>query len=300
MLMENAFAEGGWGRRWVVALLMAGLLGCHGGDDRTELVIARVNDNEITALQLNRLLRNATPDVSARVPTRAALDSLIDQDLLYQEALKNDLDKDPEVVEALAAARRQILADIYAERTIYPRTSVSEAEEAEYYRQHPSLFTARKIYQIETFQLEGAVPSATLRVELSRAHTAEEVARLLQQNNIAFERQSSERAAEQLPMEMLEQFARASAGDIIIVPHGDERTVLMQITQTIDKPLTLEQARPYIHQFLVSDRNRAAMQARMKELRAKSRVEYLGGFATNADEEDSGDSMDGKATSSAR
>lgn len=272
-------------RAWIIyPLLLAALGGC--GEDKTELVVARVNDNEITALDLNRLLRTAPPDPSAPTRTRAALDSLIDQDLLQQEALKNDLDRDPEVIQALAAARRQILADIYAERTIYPRTTVSAADEAEYYRLHPSLFTARKIYQIEIFNLEDGAPNEALRAELNRAHNAEDVSRILQQHNVPFERQSAERAAEQLPLEMLERFAGAQIGDIIIAPHTGDRAVLMQITQTVDKPLTLEQARPYIHQFLVTSRNHAAMQARMKELRARAKVVYLGGFApvTEAEE----------------
>jgi len=269
-------------RRRGVALLAAaliGLTGCGHSGDKNGQVVATVDDNEITVLQLNRLLRQAGADPSEKKPVRMALDSLIDQDLLLQEALKGKMDRDPEVVQALDAARRQILADTYAERMIYPQTPIGESEEEDYYKNHPHLFSERKVYQVETFNLEGPAPDAELRSELDNAHNADEVERVLKHRNAKFERQSVVRAAEQIPLEMLEQFASASRGDIIVAPDTEGRTVLMQINETLGRPLSMEQARPYIHQFLVAGRNRDAMQARVKELRAKAKVVYLGAFA---------------------
>lgn len=281
MPTEKTYAR--WGSAALLAAALIGLGGCHHGEDDKPAgqVVAKVNDDEITVSQLNRLLRETGADPSAAAPVRLALDSLIDQDLILQEALKSRMDRDPEVVQALDSARRRILADVYAERMIYPQTPITEAEEEEYYRKNPHLFTARKVYQVEMFSLNDSVADKDLRAELDQAHTAADVARILKQRNIAFEQQSVVRAAEQIPLEMLERFAAANPGDIIVAPRSDTHTVLMQIVETADKPLTFDQARPYIHQFLLTTRNRQALQERVKALREKSKVVYLGNFATD-------------------
>jgi EpsD family peptidyl-prolyl cis-trans isomerase len=265
----------------VFAIAAAGC-GNNSGSKPATQVVAKVNEEEITVSQLNRLLREAGADPSQKSSVRFALDSLIDQDLLLQEALKSKMDRDPEVVLALEGARRQILSDIYAERMIYPQTPITAAEEQAYYDQHPDLFAKRKVYQMEIFNIERKFVDDDLKAALDGAQTPEDVQRVLKKQSIDFNQKTAVRAAEQMPMDMLDDFASASSGDIIIVAPDETNAALMQLTEAVEKPLTLEQAKPYINQFLISSRNRVAMQERVKELRGKATITYEGSFAETA------------------
>jgi EpsD family peptidyl-prolyl cis-trans isomerase len=259
--------------------LVVGMTACGGGGKHGTQVVAKVDDSEITVLQLNRLLHEAGADPSAEASVRLALDSLIDQDLLLQQAKKIKIDRDPDVVQAIEAARRQIIADAYARRMIYPQTPVTAEEEETYYNAHPDLFAKRKVYELEVFIVASEQVDDALKKALDGAATPAAVAELLKQRDIKYEQQSSVKAAEQVPLELLAQFAAAKPGDSFIVRPDATHATLMQLKDAVEKPLTLEQAKPYIYQFLVSSRNRVAMNDRVKDLRAKAHIEYLGKFA---------------------
>jgi peptidyl-prolyl cis-trans isomerase C len=268
-------------RASLLAVLIAAVAACSqgGSGKHASQVVAKVNDNEVTVSQLNRLLREAGADPGQSASVRYALDSLVDQDLLVQEAIKNKIDRDPDVVQALESSRRQILADAYAERMVYAQTPVDPAEEKTYYEQNPNLFAKRRIYQMDIFNVESKHVDAALKNELDKARNTDEVKQILNKHNIDFTQQSAVRAAEQIPLEMLGEFANATAGDIIIIAPDSTHSALMQIAQSVEKPLTLEQAKPYIHQYLISSRNRIAMQERVKDLRGKAKIVYQGSFA---------------------
>src|SRR5204863_8606978 len=98
-----------------VTVLSLSLVACHRvGGDSTQ-VAARVNDTEISLAQLQHVLQRQ-PRVSperAEAQTRSVLDGIVDQELAAQAARKSGLDRDPRVVQALEAAKRELLARAY-------------------------------------------------------------------------------------------------------------------------------------------------------------------------------------------
>jgi peptidyl-prolyl cis-trans isomerase C len=119
--------------------------GCARHAQTKSQVVAKVNDKEITISQLDQALDSMNPDTLTPEVTRRAIDSLVNEELLVQQALKNKLDRDPATVAALERARRQILAQAYAERMVYPRSPLALAEEEKYYQDHPGLFENRRV-----------------------------------------------------------------------------------------------------------------------------------------------------------
>src|SRR5712691_12516259 len=81
-------------------------------------IVARVNGDEISVHQINSAMArsNDIPAEEAKQAAAQMLEKIIDQELLVQKALKDKLDRDPQVMQAIEGAKRQILARAYIER----------------------------------------------------------------------------------------------------------------------------------------------------------------------------------------
>src|SRR2546422_5284472 len=99
---------------WVYLLAGAAVLAACGKDDDKKAasqVAATVNSQEITVHQVNNVLaRNPsiTPEAAPRAK-REIVERLIDQELARQQALEKKLDRSPGVVQAIEAAKAEIL-----------------------------------------------------------------------------------------------------------------------------------------------------------------------------------------------
>ncbi len=103
-------------------------------------VLARVNDTEITVHQLNYLARSQPGGKVDEATRQKLLEQLVDQEVLVQQAVSQKLDREPNVLQALEAARRQILAQAAAEKVLAVNTTPSSAAMDQFYREHPALF----------------------------------------------------------------------------------------------------------------------------------------------------------------
>lgn len=267
-------------RGFVLVVAAAVLAGCDKpAEERpTGQIVATVNGSEITYLQLNHLLQSSGADASRPAAKRSAVDALIERELLVQEALNAKLDRDAEVLQAIDAARRQILVDAYARRLVYPGAAIGEGEKKAYYAAHPELFQQRRAYDLTVFQVDSAAVAPPLLEALNGARNPEATRRVLDAANVAYTERRGEQAAEQLPLSMVQQFAAAAVGDILVAAQ-EQSTNLMQITAIADKPVQYADAAPLIEQYLTGTRNRDAMQARLKQLREGARIAYAAEFA---------------------
>ncbi|EEF26015.1 conserved hypothetical protein, partial [Ricinus communis] len=91
----------------VVALILGGCNKSQNVEDAQ--VLARVNGNDITIQQLHAELPNASLTLDKQVGQQI-LSRLIERQLLMQEAVKLNLDRTPEVMQALETSKAQIYA----------------------------------------------------------------------------------------------------------------------------------------------------------------------------------------------
>lgn len=115
------------------------------GASRSGPVLARVDDTEITAGDLQEVLArySHTPFVLARYSTpekkKELLDGLIRYELMAREALRRGYDRDPDVQRI---AKKQMVAQ-FEKREINDKLraeDVSPADVEKYYREHPAEF----------------------------------------------------------------------------------------------------------------------------------------------------------------
>ncbi len=103
-------------------------------------IIAKIGDRAITIVDLNRWL-NKMPDELARkyrTPEKKyeLLKAKIADQLLYDAALRSGYDRRPELEEAIADAKRQILASAYYRDHVTESFSASEEELSAFYEQY--------------------------------------------------------------------------------------------------------------------------------------------------------------------
>ena len=238
-------------------------------------VVATVNGREITTLQLNRVLEKSgvgevTPEVR-----RHAIESLTAEELLVQAALEARIERDSAFVQSLEHARRQLLAQIFAERMVYPKSVVTATEIADYYNREPLLFANRRKFRLTTFRAASGDVTSQVSAALQQVKSVDEVRGILDARGIKYETQLASVAPEQLPVEELPAFAKASVGDLFINPGNDGSVMLMSVTAIEDDvPLTLERARPMIEEYLRNSRNREATDAYLARARASAEIVY--------------------------
>ena len=240
-------------------------------------VLAKVNDAEITVHQLNFVLAqtpNATPEQKQQI-----LDQLIDQELLLEKATELKLDREPNIVQAIEAAKRQILAQAAAERVIGKPAEPSKAAVDEFYAKNPGLFSDRKTYDFVMFALPKANYSEAIAEQLNTATTAMQVKAVLDAAGIQFETNESSRAAEQLPMQMLPKFVAMNQGDILAMAEGD-KMVLLQLKASHAAPVAPADAEPMIKRYLSTNDAQENAKNKLSALKAAAKIEYLQKFAS--------------------
>lgn len=260
-----------------VILAATALTGC-GHNDKSKSsgqVVAKVNNDEITIHQLNFALSRTprSPDATAEQMQKNALDSLIDQQLLVQYAFQNKLDRDPQIAQAFEMSRAQILAQAALDKLASDKAKPGKDETRGFYAKHPELFEKRKIYSFHQFRIEKPRFSDALQRKLDGIKSPSEVAALLKNEGIAYQEQALTQPAEQWPMEILPAMTKLQKGDIAILSDAT-RTMLMQLVDTVDEPISETQAAPIIEQYLAANAKKQALEQKMVELKTAAKIVY--------------------------
>ena len=268
-----------------LTLLMSG---CSGKDAQTltTQVAAKVGSEEISIHQINQVLSRSTMAISAPQSVQAlradVLEKLIDQQLVVEQAIEARLHRSPEVLAQIDAARREVLARAYVQQltNTIPKPAIEESRK--YFRDHPQLFSERRVFSLQEIQLTpDSGVAEQVREQLAGGKSMGDVAAWLKAHDIPFGSGAVTRAAEQIPLDLLARLQAFKDGQSAIVETPRGVTVL-RITSSQAAPVTEEAALPRIEQFLMNQRGAEALGQTMKRLRAKATVIYSGDFAKAA------------------
>jgi len=245
-------------------------------------VAAKVNAEEITVHQVNNILAR-TPNVKPEAAVdakREILNRLIDQELARQEAIQNKLDRSPNVMQAIQAARSEILARAYLERIASAQTKPSAAEIKQYYTEYPELFAQRRIFSIEEILVQQkAGLTAGLREQVAKARSLQDVAGWLKSQDVKFTANRGVRGAEQIPREILPKLQEKKDGSIQMFGAGDGPFQVIRVVASKPAPVDEATATPPIQQFLFNRRSSEEVAKEMKRLKDKAAIAYVGEFA---------------------
>jgi EpsD family peptidyl-prolyl cis-trans isomerase len=269
--------------------LSVSLTGCGNKDDKKAAtqVAAKVGSEEISVHQINQVLSRtntagATPQ-AAQAMSREVLEKLIDQQLAVEQATEDKLHRSPEVVAQIEAARRDILARAYMQKVAGAVAKPSKEDIKKYYSEHPQLFSERRIFNVQEIVVPTPPPGLAdqLRTFAAAGKPIVEVASWLKSKDIKFEGGSATRAAEQIPLERLAQIHALKDGQSAVT-ETPQAVTLLRIASSQLAPVAEAAALPRIEQFLTNQRASEVVAANIKQLRAATKISYMGEFAKTA------------------
>lgn len=270
-----------------VALTAILLVACGKGDAPTTTApaAATVNGTGLPAALVTTVLNQSAPNLpadQAKQAGRQIVETMIDQELLAQQAMAKKLDKEAKVEHILAANRREILARAYMEQVGAGAAKPTEDETKAFFEANPLVFKERKIYNLR--ELSVAAPrqfAPELEAQVKKAKSLDEVAAWLKSKQVNFTPSVAAKPAEQLPVQLLPKFASMKDGETVVIA-TDNGILVVQVAATQSQPADLAAARAFIERTLSEQKKNAAIQAEVKNLRQSGKIEYGADYAPPA------------------
>ena len=124
----------------LIGFLLAGLMTTYAVHAATEL--AKVNSVDISLEDFNKKYKENLKFFQFKAPSRkSVLDDLIKRELGIQEAKKENLDKDPEVIERMNTVLYHALLDKKLSKD-FDQIQISDAEAKDFYAKNPEIRTS--------------------------------------------------------------------------------------------------------------------------------------------------------------
>jgi EpsD family peptidyl-prolyl cis-trans isomerase len=241
--------------------------------------VAVVNGEEITASELNDALTsdNMLAGTDAKQARAAELQKLVDRKLIVQQAKSEGLDKSPEFLNQQRRSTEDLLINLLISRQANTRQVPTADEIAKFEASHPGMFAKREIWTLN--QLVYPLPKdAAVTAKIAAAKTLDEVAQALTGAGIQFTKATKQFDSAMLPPNLYAQLSNLAPGEPFIAP-GSDRAVASVITARQPAALSPDQQRQLALGAMKREQVGQMLGQRVKELKAKAKIEYQPGYA---------------------
>ncbi|MDP8567774.1 EpsD family peptidyl-prolyl cis-trans isomerase [Methylophilus aquaticus] len=257
--------------------LMLVLAGCQNKEAKEtgSQVLAKVNGDEITIHLLNTELKRVQgPQSGAQDIQKKMLGSVIDRQLLVQEAIKLNLDRTPEVVQLLDIARAQIYAQAYLSRKSSTLASATKQEIQQFMAEHPAIFSDRKLFTTSDVIFLNDTEKVNYN-ELQTLFTNNgELKKWLNNHQIKFETVEEHLPTEALPAKALPLASNIKQGDLLFM-HDENRIVAREVTNVTVFPLAPEQATAMASKAINARKQQQLIMDEILRLKKLAKIEIL-------------------------
>ena len=245
--------------------------------------LVRVNDVSISLGEFQQMLERQPLEGKMKLlsqkGTRDFLENyVIPREVLYQEAMKNGLGKDKEILAKIEDARRAILIDALLEEALRGRGEVSEEEIQRYYKDNPTLFTEPQEVKIRHIVVNTEPALKEVVAKLSQGESFEKLASAYNigkfkedGGNLGYIR----RGQLAPPFAQFEDAAfslrkRGEISEVVSTPYGYHIIRLEDLRGSTVKPLNRVKER--IRFFLQPKKKQEAYLDYVKEAKSKAKV----------------------------
>ena len=261
----------------ITTLLLTTLTACSNSDPvgKQTQVVAKVNGDEITVHQINgEMQRLQVPVANPQLVAKRMLNSLIDRQLLVQEAVKLNLDRTPEVMQLVDAARAQIYAQAYLARKVSALGPASEKEIQQFMADHPEVFSQRKVFTTADIIFANDPAKVNLSQLQSSVSSGEELKSWLKNHNIAFEIAEETIPTEALPKEALNLAGQLKVGDLLFM-NDEIKVVARSIANIAEVPLSAQQAEAMATKAVNERKRQQLILDELQRLKKLAQIEVL-------------------------
>lgn len=241
--------------------------------------LARVNGEDITILQVNEELAHANvPSDQQQDASKKILESLIDRQIIVDEAMREKIDRSPEVQQAILRAKANIIEQAYLEKVVSKIEKPTTAEISDYFHKHSEIFGNGKLYHMNSLLIAGKDMDDKLKTEMASAKSLEEIAAWMTSHNVHYARGVSSRTTMNMPPEMAARLMSMQAGQMFVVNEGGN-SMIVSIADIKDNPIAFEDAAPAIEQYFKITNTKKVMDTEIKHLRSLAKIQYLNASA---------------------
>lgn len=260
--------------------LAVGLAACD--KKPTGQVVAVVNGEEISQTELNQELQGANIPASAdkKQVMRDVLQRVIDRRLLAQAAKDQGIDRDPTYVSMQRRASEDLLVQMSAKKAADSIKVPDAAAIDKFVAENPAMFAQRMKLNLDQVVFEIPKNPDAMK-QFVNDHSIDAIIATLNRLNIKFQRGNGGLDTGTVAPEMLKQIEGLPPGEPFIVP-VQGKIVASVITGREPIALPAEQTRPMAVQAIRNKELTTIGSSRIKDARAKAKIEYAPDFAPKA------------------
>ncbi|HPN33824.1 MAG TPA: peptidyl-prolyl cis-trans isomerase [bacterium] len=151
---------------WCLATAVISLLAAC-SKDQGQQVIAHVGKSVLTAQDLTDALPEIKDSAFSRLQQERYVQQWLEAELLYQQALKEKIDRRPDVRRDLEKLRKDYIVSVFLAERVDQQVQVSEAELQDYYQKNQEEFeVAEDLYQLDMILVETLAQAKEVRDRL--------------------------------------------------------------------------------------------------------------------------------------
>jgi EpsD family peptidyl-prolyl cis-trans isomerase len=252
------------------------LAGCSGQQNSSanSQVLAKVNGDEISAYSLQSELKATQQNAGDPTVAKKLFAGLIDRQLLVQEALKLDLERAPEVIQAIESAKAKIYAQAYLSKKIAKLSPASEADINQYIESHPDKFRHRKVFKMQDVVFSNDMSLIDLPSIEKEVLTLAELQTILSTKGIAFETGDSQLFTDRLPDQVLNKIKPMKKGDLLFL-HSNNNIIVKSIDDIVEQPLPEKSAHLLASRLLNQQKQQEFVTKEIARLKALATIDVL-------------------------
>lgn len=252
------------------------LAGCSGqqSSSAASQVLAKVNGDEIFAYSLQNELKATQQNADDPTVTRKLFAGLVDRQLLVQEALKLDLERAPEVIQAIEFAKAKIYAQAYISKKIAKLSSVSETEINQYIESHPDKFRHRKVFKMQDVVFSNDQSLIDLQHVEKEVLTLTELQTILSAKGISFETGYSQLFTDRLPDHVLNKIKPMKKGDLLFL-HSNNNIIVKSIEDIVEQPMPAKSAHLLASRWLNQQQQQEFLKTEIARLKGLATIDVL-------------------------
>lgn len=240
--------------------------------------IAVVNGEEITASELNAELERANiPPGEATDGARARIvQTLVNRELLTQEAREAGIDKTPEFVTQHSLMTDNLLINMLVARQVNTAELPSNAEIKKLQDSRPEMFAKRELWTLQQLQYP-TVENPAVKKKIEQAKNLDELANVLRQNGVKFTRSTNRVDTAIFPRDVYAKVLSLPAGEPFVIVAGNQ-TVANVIAEREAAPRSGDEARAVALDALRKARADDVLKQRLEAAKKKAEISYQPGF----------------------
>jgi EpsD family peptidyl-prolyl cis-trans isomerase len=243
--------------------------------------VAKVDNDEVSIHQINLAL-SQNKDINKNnleaAKTQIAK-GLVEQSLVYQQAVADGLDREPQIMLVIEQTKRQILAQAWLEKKSQNGIKPSAEQIQKYYEDHPELFAKHKTYKIKEVTISKAEDKDNkVNQIIAENKKLDLLLSQLDAEKLAYKENIGVQPAENIPLDRLSEISKLTDGEYIVFDKGASVT-LLSVMASSENAIDKNKAYPIIETYLVNRERKKEIEKVVQNLKAKAKIEYIGEYS---------------------